>query len=125
MENKLKVLVVDDNPTFLQLAQMSLENEYTVITACDGKEGVETAKTQKPDVILMDVMMPNISGLEMLRILLSDDETKNIPVIVCTASHFDPSTEMVFKLENNVKGFLRKTCPVNILKQQIMLAIKK
>jgi len=38
MENKLKVLVVDDNPTFLQLAQMSLENEYTVITACDGKE---------------------------------------------------------------------------------------
>jgi len=73
----------------------------------------------------MDVMMPNISGLEMLIILLSDDETKNIPVIVCTASHFDPSTEMVFKLENNVKGFLRKPCPVNILKQQIMLAIKK
>lgn len=124
MEKKLKVLVVDDNPTFLQLAQMSLENDYTVITACDGKEGIELAKLQKPDVILMDVMMPNVSGLEMLRLLLSDEETKNIPVLVLTASHFDPSTEMVFKLESNVKGFLRKPCPIDILKQQIQLVTK-
>ncbi|PIS47723.1 MAG: two-component system response regulator [Elusimicrobia bacterium CG08_land_8_20_14_0_20_51_18] len=125
MDKKKLVLVVDDNPTFLELAKMSLEADYDIITALDGKEGIDAAKLQKPDIILMDVMMPNVSGIEMLRILLADEDTKNIPVIVCTASHFDPSTEMVFKLENNVKGFLKKPCPIDALKQQITSAIKK
>jgi twitching motility two-component system response regulator PilH len=121
---KYKVLVVDDNPTFLQLAEMSLSDSFQVITACDGQEGMEKAKSEKPNLILMDVMMPNVSGIEMLRMLLADEETKNIPVIVFTASHFDPSTEMVFKLESNVKGFLRKPCPIDQLKQQINMAIR-
>ncbi|HOJ86791.1 MAG TPA: response regulator, partial [Elusimicrobiales bacterium] len=85
--------------------------------------GISMAKTFKPDVIIMDVMMPNVSGIEMLRMLLSDDETRDIPVIVFTASHFDPSTEMVFKVERNVKSFLRKPCTVDILKQQVKSAI--
>jgi twitching motility two-component system response regulator PilH len=121
---KYKVLVVDDNPTFLQLAEMSLSDSFQVITACDGQEGMAKAKSEKPNLILMDVMMPNVSGIEMLRMLLADEETKNIPVIVFTASHFDPSTEMVFKLESNVKGFLRKPCPIDQLKQQINMAIR-
>lgn len=124
MEGKHKVLVVDDNPTFLQLAEMSLSDTFEVITACDGEDGMQKAKSVKPSAILMDVMMPNVSGLEMLRMLLSDEDTKNIPVIVFTASYFDPSTEMVFKLESNVKGFLRKPCPIDTLKQQISNAIQ-
>jgi CheY-like chemotaxis protein len=123
---KIKVLVVDDNINFLQLAQLALgTDEYDVCTATDGQDGIEQAEKFRPDIILMDVMMPRVSGLEMMRMLLAEDELKDIPVLVMTASHFDPSTEMVFKQENNVKGFLQKPCPVNTLREQIALALKK
>ena len=124
-ENRLKVLVVDDNITFLQLAELALAADHNVVTASDGAEGMEKALKQKPDVILMDVMMPRVSGLEMLRMLLAEEETRNIPVIVMTASHFDPSTEQVFKQEGNVKGFLQKPCPVSVLNEAIAGAMKK
>lgn len=122
--NDKKVLVVDDNPVMVEIVKMALEGDFIVISASDGKEGIEMAKTQKPDVIIMDVMMPNISGIEMLRLLLSDEDTKNIPVIVFTASHFDPSTEMLFMVEKNVKAFLRKPCTVDTLKKEVNSAIE-
>lgn len=121
--DKKTVLVVDDNPTMIEIVKMALESDYNVESASDGKEGVDKAKKLKPDVIIMDVMMPNISGIEMLKILLSDEETRDIPVIVFTASHFDPSTEMIFKVEKNVKSFLRKPCTVDVLRQQVQMAI--
>lgn len=124
-EKRLKVLVVDDNITFLQLAEMALAADHDVITASDGQEGVEKALKMTPDIILMDVMMPRVSGLEMLRMLLSEEETRGIPVLIMTASHFDPSTEQVFKQEMNVKGFLQKPCPVDVLKAEIAKAVKK
>ncbi|MCX7905383.1 MAG: response regulator [Elusimicrobiales bacterium] len=124
MEKNKKVLVVDDNPVMIEIVKMALEGDFIVISASDGKEGIEMAKSQKPDVIIMDVMMPNISGIEMLRLLLSDDDTKNIPVIVFTASHFDPSTEMIFMVEKNVKAFLRKPCTVDTLKKEVFSAIE-
>lgn len=122
----IKVLVVDDNINFLQLAQMALgTDDYEVHTATDGQDGLEQARAIKPDIILMDVMMPRVSGLEMMRMLLAEEELKDIPVLVMTASHFDPSTEQVFKQESNIKGFLQKPCPVNLLREQIALALKK
>ena len=122
----IKVLVVDDNINFLQLAQMALgTDDYEVHTATDGQDGLEQARILKPDIILMDVMMPRVSGLEMMRMLLAEEELKDIPVLVMTASHFDPSTEQVFKQESNIKGFLQKPCPVNTLREQIALALKK
>ena len=122
----IKVLVVDDNINFLQLAQMALgTGDYEVHTATDGQDGLEQARVIKPDIILMDVMMPRVSGLEMMRMLLAEEELKDIPVLVMTASHFDPSTEQVFKQESNIKGFLQKPCPVNLLREQIALALKK
>ncbi|MCX7642108.1 MAG: response regulator [Elusimicrobiales bacterium] len=124
MEKNKKVLVVDDNPVMIEIVKMALEEDFIVISASDGKEGMEIAKSQKPDVIIMDVMMPNISGIEMLRLLLSDEDTKNIPVIVFTASHFDPSTEMIFMVEKNVKAFLRKPCTVDTLKKEVTSAIE-
>jgi len=125
MNEKRKVLVVDDNVNFLQLAELALSSDYDVLTASDGLEGLSKAKKELPDVILLDVMMPHISGLEMLRMLLTEEETRGIPVIIFTASHFDPSTEQVFKQEINVKGFLQKPCPVDQLKEAINSAIKK
>jgi len=122
MERK-RVLVVDDNQTMIEIVKMALEPDYSVEGASDGMEGIKLAKEIKPDVIIMDVMMPNVSGIEMLRMLLSEEGTRDIPVIVFTASHFDPSTEMIFKVEKNVKSFLRKPCTVDILKQQVKMAL--
>ncbi len=120
---KKKVLIVDDNPTMIDIVTMALESEYDVISASDGREGIDLAKKIKPDLIIMDVMMPNVSGIEMLRELLSDEETSNIPVIIFTASHFDPSTEMIFTVEKNVRAFLRKPCTVDTLKEYVKNAI--
>jgi CheY-like chemotaxis protein len=123
---KIRVLVVDDNINFLQLAEMALgTDDYEVHTATDGQDGFDQARKLKPDIILMDVMMPRVSGLELMRMLLADDEIRDIPVLVMTASHFDPSTEQVFRQEPNIKGFLQKPCPVNTLREQIALALKR
>ena len=125
MGGKLKVLVIDDNINFLQLAELALSAEYNVVTASDGEEGMNKARKETPDIILLDVMLPRVSGLEMLRMLLAEEETRGIPVLVLTASHFDPSTEQVFKQEINVKGFLQKPCPVDVLKDAITAAVSK
>ena len=125
MGDRLKILLVDDNINFLQLAELALSGDHDVVTALDGQEGLDKAKKENPDLILLDVMMPRVSGLEMLRMLLAEGDTRGIPVIIMTASHFDPSTEMLFKQEMNVKGFLQKPCPVNILKEAIAAAVKK
>ncbi|MCK5105987.1 MAG: response regulator [Elusimicrobiales bacterium] len=119
MANRKKVLIVDDNPNFIQLMQCSLEDEFDCICASNGREGLEMVAKGCPDVILMDIMMPDISGLEMLRELLAEDETKNIPVLVLTGSNLDSEMETVFRQERNVKGFMNKTVPINIIIDEI------
>lgn len=113
MDVKRKVLVVDDNPNFRQLLQYALEDDYEIFTAEDGLEGVKKAAEVRPDVILMDVMMPTISGLEMARMLTAEPETRAIPIIVLTGSRLDKGTPVLFKQESNVRHFLSKTTPVN------------
>ena len=67
--NKIKILVIDDEPNIVQTLQDRLEmNEYEVLTACNGKEGLQVALDEKPDVILLDVIMPIMDGHEMLEI---------------------------------------------------------
>lgn len=112
MSVKKKVLVVDDNPNFSQLLQCALEDDFEVFSASDGREGVEKAAEILPDIILMDVMMPNIAGIEMARMLVAEEETKDIPIIVLTGSNLDKGTPTLFKQERNVRQFLSKTTPV-------------
>jgi CheY-like chemotaxis protein len=115
MGERKKILVVDDNPSFAQLVQCAFEDNYDVTVATDGAAGIKTAAVLKPDIILTDVMMPNTSGIEMLRMLLGDADTRRIPVIVFTGTHFNNSVENLFKQEVNVKGFLSKTTPVDVI----------
>ena len=112
MSYKKKVLVVDDNQNFSQLLQCALEDDFTIFTASDGFEGVKKAVEIRPDIILMDVMMPNVSGIEMARILTEEEETKNIPVIVLTGSHMGKGVPELFRQERNVRHFLSKMTPV-------------
>ena len=80
------VLVVDDDPVILRLLEVNFEMEgYAVRTATDGIEGLQVAKVEAPDVIVSDVMMPRMSGLELVRGLKDDPTTARIPVILLSA----------------------------------------
>ena len=81
-----EILIVDDEPKNLKLFGDLLQKfGYTTIEATDGKQGVELAKARKPDLILMDIMMPNMDGLEATRILKADASTSSIPIIALTS----------------------------------------
>jgi len=80
-----KILIVEDDEALLKILQLLLENSYDLTLAMNGKQGLELATSQRPDLILMDVMMPEIDGLEVLRRLKDDPKMATIPVILLTA----------------------------------------
>lgn len=81
-----KILVIDDLPENVFMLQDRLEHEgYEVITAYNGSTGIEKALSELPDLILLDVMMPDITGIEVCRRLVNDPATKDIPIILVTA----------------------------------------
>ena len=81
-----KILVIDDLPENVFLLQDRLEHEgYEVITAYDGKSGIEKAINELPDLVLLDVMMPDITGIEVCKILVDDPKSAHIPIILVTA----------------------------------------
>jgi DNA-binding response OmpR family regulator len=80
------ILVIDDLPENVFMLQDRLENEgYNILTAYDGKSGIEKARSDMPNLILLDIMMPGITGIEVCKILVNDEETKHIPIILVTA----------------------------------------
>lgn len=81
-----KILLVDDSCTARLVNRMifSQKSNYELISAVDGKEAVERARMDKPDLILMDIMMPRMTGLEACRVIKQDKETSGIPVILLT-----------------------------------------
>ena len=86
MENKKRILVIDDNRTLVLAAKGVLQkNGYDVITALDGSEGLEKAKQEKPDAIILDIMMPGMNGYEVGQQLKQAPETSNIPIIFLSA----------------------------------------
>ena len=81
-----KVLVCDDERHIVRLIQVNLERQgYTVSTAYDGKEGLEKVKAEKPNLVVLDVMMPYMDGFEVLKNLRRDPEYESLPVIMLTA----------------------------------------
>lgn len=86
----LKVLVCDDERHIVRLIQVNLERQgYNVVTAFDGKEGLEKIRSEKPNLVVLDVMMPYMDGFEVLKALRREPETENLPVIMLTAKAQD------------------------------------
>lgn len=89
MGNPIHILVVDDEESFTYFVRLNLEtgtsHDFKVSTANRGEEALKTAKTLQPDLILLDIMMPDMSGEDVAEALLLDDRTKNIPIIFVTA----------------------------------------
>jgi DNA-binding response OmpR family regulator len=83
---KVKILIIDDEPDIVETVSYMLKSrDYAVITALYGLEGLEKVRTERPDLILLDIMMPDISGYDVCIKLKSDDSTKNIPIIMVSA----------------------------------------
>jgi two-component system, OmpR family, alkaline phosphatase synthesis response regulator PhoP len=84
--NRATILIVDDEVNIVQTLQDRLEvNGYRVVTACDGKEGLQKALAEKPDIILLDIIMPIMDGHEMLEHLRKTEEVKDTSVIILSA----------------------------------------
>jgi CheY-like chemotaxis protein len=81
-----KILIADDRPEVVELVKVTLEGEgYQTIDASDGRVALEKIGKEKPDLILLDIIMPKMDGFEVLRNLKDDPNTKDIPVIMLTA----------------------------------------
>jgi DNA-binding response OmpR family regulator len=94
--NKAKILVADDIKQNVKLLRVILtSSDYDVIEAYDGEEALEKAKTENPDLILLDIMMPKLTGYEVCRKLRADTMTKNIPIVMITALH---------EMDDRIKG---------------------
>ena len=103
---KRKILIVDDEPDFLEIMSARLRaNDYEVITASDGEEALKHVNDDKPDAVLLDILMPGIDGLEVLKRIRKTDVS--LPVYIVTAF----STNERFKEANKlgVSGFIVKT----------------
>jgi two-component system alkaline phosphatase synthesis response regulator PhoP len=89
-----KILVVDDEPSIVRPLVFILKREgYEVITASNGEEGLQMARTQKPDLIFLDVMMPKKNGYEVCKELKCDSDLKQIYVIILSARGVEPDED--------------------------------
>ncbi|KKN40266.1 hypothetical protein LCGC14_0735110 [marine sediment metagenome] len=88
-----KILIVDDEEDFCYFVKKNLEaiSNYKIIIATRGRKGIQIARKEKPDLILLDIMMPGIGGLEVLKKLKGNEKTQNIPIIMLTAKDEDKS----------------------------------
>jgi len=81
-----KILLVDDEVQFVELVKMRLEvNGYTVIEAYDGQKALDIARREKPDLVILDIMLPRIDGYKVCRMLKFDEKYKKIPIIMFSA----------------------------------------
>ncbi|GIX33524.1 MAG: response regulator [Lysobacterales bacterium] len=102
-----KVLIVDDSPTQLASLKRIVERlGHEAITAEDGAAGVDLARRERPDLILMDVVMPNLNGFQATRQISRDQETSHIPIILVTTK--DQETDRVWGLRQGAKGYITK-----------------
>ena len=112
------ILIVEDEPKNLKLASDLLQaSGYTTIEATDGKQGVELAKAKNPDLILMDIQMPVMDGLEATRILKRDTTTKDIPVLALTSYAMKGDEERI--LEAGCNGYLAKPFDIQKLLEEV------
>ena len=105
-----KILVVDDTPANVKLlADLLTVKGYEVATAPNGEEGLKRLAEQRPDLVLLDVMMPGMNGYEVCRAIRSDPSTGVLPVVMVTS--LDPAQERIKGLEAGADDFLTK--PIN------------
>jgi DNA-binding response OmpR family regulator len=115
---KKKILVVDDEPDVISLLTLVLKSQgYDVISAGDGKEALEKARGESPDLILLDVMLPRMDGYKVARMLKFDEKYRHIPIIMLTARIQDRDKQT--GLEMGVNDYLTKPFDTNVLLEKV------
>ena len=109
MDKRFRILAVDDEPVNIQLMTAALKNEYDVLTALNGHDAISQLKKSTPDLILLDVMMPDITGFDVCKIIKADERFADIPVIFLTA--LDTQEGQLQGLELGAIDYLTK--PIN------------
>src|SRR5512138_1402462 len=120
----MKVLLIDDSPMQQKIARIYLEKGegYTVVSANNGSEGVKLAKQEAPDLILLDVEMPEMNGEDALKAMKSDPDIMAIPVIMCTAAEEEGLEKRLMGL--GAAGFIKKPHGFSLLKSIIKNLVK-
>jgi len=106
-----KILVVDDEPVNIKLITAILENDYEIIPAYSGREALEKISSDKPDIVLLDIMMPEISGYEVCEKIRQQDNTRFIPVVMVTA--LTGLEDKIKAIEAGADDFLTK--PISVV----------
>jgi len=102
-----RIMIVDDSPTDIHLLKKILEkNGFNTLIASDAGEGIQVAKRERPDLILMDVVMPGLNGFQATRELSSDPETCSIPVIIVTRK--DQQVDRMWGLRQGARDYITK-----------------
>ena len=114
---KKKVLIVDDEPNVRRLSHKILSKKFEVFEAEDGQQAIDFANAQKPDVILMDMMMPKVDGLTACYAIKKDPATKSIPVIMVTAIGFELNIKLSQQM--GATGYVTKPFTPNDLLDKI------
>jgi len=128
MTEPAKILLIDDDPVFVQATKTVLESRYRVITAGDGSEGLEKARKQRPDLILLDIIMPAQDGFHVCQQLKKDPQLASIPVIILTsfAQHGGETNIPVSAgLELEAEGYLDKPVSPEALLKQVGSMLKQ
>ena len=101
------ILIVDDSPTEVHVIRKALEKHgYQTAAAADGAEGIRLAKSMKPDLIFMDIVMPGVNGFQATRTLANDPETKRIPVIMVTSKAQE--TDRIWGMRQGARDYVVK-----------------
>ncbi len=112
-----KILVVDDDKSIVDLLQFILTREgYTVVVARDGKAGLQAVQQERPDLIILDVMMPEMDGFTVTGILFKDPEMRKIPVLILTAKG---NSKDILQLVPNVTLYMEKPFEPGLLAKNV------
>jgi CheY-like chemotaxis protein len=119
-----RILIVEDDRFLRRACQVRLEQQgYTILTAMDGEEGLRVARAEAPDLILLDLLMPKLNGVEVLRILRAEDGTRTIPVLVLSNSSRREDIDHIQSL--GISGyFVKANLSLQALSTQIKLVLE-
>jgi putative two-component system response regulator len=119
---KNRLLIVDDEPTNIHILSNILSDDYEIRAANNGERAIEAAKSQAPDLILLDMIMPGLDGLQVCKLLQDDEATKDIPVIFVT-SMSDPANEEL-GLRAGAVDYISKPVSPPIVKARVKIHLQ-
>lgn len=122
MENKPKIMIVDDDPTNIEIVTEILEDSYEIKSVFSGEEALEEIYSFKPDIVLLDIMMPGIDGYEVCKIIRADEQIKDITVLLVSAKAM--AKEMKKGFEVGADDYITKPFEHDDLELQIAKHIK-